>query len=113
MSDVDDALAAAREAHRENRPGAYYDLAAAEKAHLAAREPLASEAPKRGTIALDRDGDAWKWGNTRWTCLAPVDGERILRVARLPHSAFLSEYGPARVIGDSKSWFYATIRGRS
>lgn len=88
-------------------------LVAVEKRHLKARVPLQADSPlKRGMVARDRFGDAWRRGNTRWTCLSPVDGERIQSVARLPHGELLSQYGPVVQIGAGGTWDYKTIRGR-
>nr|WP_278101885.1 hypothetical protein [Microbacterium proteolyticum] len=56
-------------------------------------EPL-----KMNSLVRDRAGDLWERGRTRWTCCAPVDGRRILRVARLPWSALVSWYGPVEVV---------------
>ena len=57
-------------------------------------KPLTEEPKARGSLVRDRDGDLWKRGNTRWTCQASVDGERVLRVGRLPWFALVSQYGP-------------------
>lgn len=58
---------------------------------------LTQEPKRRGAIVVDRDGDRWRRGNTRWNCMAQVDGVRVLRVGRLPWSALKSMYGPLRL----------------
>ena len=55
---------------------------------------LIDEPKARGAVVYDRDGDPWRRGNTRWTCSAPVDGDRVTRVGRLPWFALVSQYGP-------------------
>ncbi len=56
------------------------------------------EEPKRMySVAVDKDGDEWVRGRTRWWCTAPVDGRRIRRVGRLPWHALVSMYGPITV----------------
>ena len=52
---------------------------------------------RRGTIARDREGDLWRFGRSRWWCLAPTDGVRVTRVARLGTADLVSEYGPVVV----------------
>lgn len=85
----------------------------AERAHLAAVAPLTEEfRPSVGMIVLDRDGDAWEFGRTLWTCRTQPDGGRVVQVARLPHAALVREHGPIRPIGDRAEWRYRTIRGR-
>lgn len=54
--------------------------------------------PKRGTVVRDRDGDLWRRGNTRWSCMAPVDGVRVRRVGRLPWGPLVQMYGPITVV---------------
>jgi hypothetical protein len=51
-----------------------------------------------GARVLDRDGDTWRRGRTRWSCEAPVDGRRVTAVGRLPWSALLAQYGPLTVL---------------
>ena len=55
---------------------------------------MVAEPSARGAVVRDRDGDLWKRGNTRWTCQARVDGDRVQQVARLPWYALASQYGP-------------------
>ena len=50
--------------------------------------------PRMGDRVRDKDGDVWRFGRTRWSCEAPVDGVRVTRVGRLPTSALESMYGP-------------------
>jgi hypothetical protein len=105
-------LAAAQEAFAAGATDVWA-LVDVEKRHLSRRVPLhADSLLKRGMVARDRFGDAWRRGNTRWTCLSPVDGERIQSVARLPHSELLSQYGPVVQIRTDGIWDYKTIRGR-
>lgn len=52
---------------------------------------------RRGTVVRDCDGDLWRYGRTRWLCLAPVDGDRVTRVARMDTAALVFVYGPAVV----------------
>ncbi|GAB2734657.1 hypothetical protein [Nocardioides pakistanensis] len=61
-------------------------------------DPLDMEPTRRGTVVRDRDGDLWRRGNTRWSCLAPVDGERVTRVGRLPWYALKRQYGPLTLV---------------
>jgi len=61
-------------------------------------DPKTGEPLRRGALVRDRDGDVWRRGNTRWSCIAPVDGVRVQRVARLPWSAVQSFYGPLGVV---------------
>lgn len=58
------------------------------------------EPKRRGAVVVDRDGDRWVRGTTRWTCQTPVDGRRIRSVGRLPWYALVSQYGPVRVESD-------------
>jgi hypothetical protein len=105
-----------RRVQERSRAGILEDvwaLSGVERAHLN-QQPLltADDKPKMGTIVIDRDGDAWRWGRTRWSCLTPLDGIRVINVGRLPQSALISQYGPIRIIGDKNSWRYDTIRGK-
>lgn len=57
------------------------------------------EEPKRkGARVRDRDGDLWVRGNTRWNCLATVDGHRVTNAGRMPWYALESKYGPLEVV---------------
>lgn len=56
------------------------------------------EPKRRGALVVDRDGDRWRRGNTRWTCTAPVDGVRVTRTGRLPWFALIDRYGPVRLV---------------
>lgn len=67
---------------------------------MATREPSPPEPTRRGAVVVDRDGDRWRRGTTRWTCLAPVDGVRVRSVGRLPWYALVSMYGPLTVESD-------------
>lgn len=108
---TDDELTAAQKRF-DTDPTAFWDVADVEKRHLAGQPALESGTTlKRGTIVLDEAGDAWRYGNTRWTCMTPVDGTRILRVARLGTGDLIRDYGPVRIIGGA-AWKYRTIRGR-
>lgn len=60
-------------------------------------EPRPQEPKRRGAVVVDRDGDRWVRGTTRWTCQARVDGARVQQVARLPWYALVDRYGPVRV----------------
>lgn len=51
-----------------------------------------------GALVRDREGDLWRRGRTRWSCLAPVDGTRVRRVGRLPWFALVHQYGPVEVV---------------
>lgn len=65
------------------------------------RAPTSVDEPQsRGALVRDKDGDLWRRGNTRWSCLAPVDGVRVLRAGRLPWHALKSQYGPLTVVED-------------
>lgn len=55
---------------------------------------MTEEPKKRGSVVRDKDGDLWRRGNTRWTCQADVDGERVRRVGRLRWFALRRMYGP-------------------
>lgn len=57
-----------------------------------------SEPKKMYSLVRDKDGDTWLRGRTRWTCQAPVDGNRVSRVGRLPWYALVTQYGPLEVI---------------
>jgi hypothetical protein len=61
------------------------------------------EPMKMYSLVRDRAGDLWERGRTRWTCLARVDGRRILRVARLSWSSLNSMYGPVEVVRIGKT----------
>lgn len=52
------------------------------------------EPAARGSVVRDRFGDLWERGNTRWTCTAAVDGDRVQQVARLPWDDVWRRYGP-------------------
>lgn len=54
--------------------------------------------PKMDTRVVDRDGDVWRFGRTRWSCEAPVDGVRVTRVGRLPTSELKRMYGPLELV---------------
>lgn len=60
------------------------------------------EPKKRGSLVRDKDGDLWRRGNTRWSCLAEVDGTRVLRVARLPWYALVDQYGPVELVREGE-----------
>lgn len=72
-----------------------FTLAAAD--HQPGPAPL-TEPPRMGAIVRDRDGDTWRRGRTRWSCEAPVDGQRIGQVGRLRWDALVSMYGPLTVV---------------
>lgn len=73
--------------------------------------PFLVDQPAPASIVLDRFGDAWERGRTRWTCITPVDGARIVSVARMPWSALAGRYGPVRLIRQGAyAWVYDTIR---
>jgi hypothetical protein len=55
---------------------------------------MTEEPTKRGALVRDRDGDLWRRGTTRWSCLAPVDGVRVRRVGRLHWGDLVRTYGP-------------------
>ena len=105
-----------RDAQERSRTGSIDDVHAlpkVEQAHLDAQPELTTEdRQKMGTIAIDREGDTWRWGRTRWTCLTPIDDVRVLSVGRLPQGPLIRQYGPLKVIGDKNGWRYQTIRGR-
>lgn len=60
--------------------------------------PELEEPKKMYSLVRDRAGDLWERGRTRWSCLAPVDGRRIQRVARLNWSNMVSMYGPVQIV---------------
>ncbi|PZE28373.1 hypothetical protein [Curtobacterium sp. MCLR17_042] len=108
--------AALRDAQRAYDAGSIpiWDLRAVERLHLDAQSPIGLDVmPRRGMVVIDREGDAWRYGNSRWTCLTPIDGRHIRNVARLPHAPVVRTYGPLRLIGVRGEYFYRTIRGRS
>jgi hypothetical protein len=89
-------------------------LAALEHRDLADRPTLeVGMRVPRGTLVLDRDGDVWRKGNTRWTCLVSGDGGRVRAIGRLTQSELLRQHGPVREIGTQSRWRYRTIRGRA
>lgn len=61
-------------------------------------ELLAAEPKRRGARVRDKDGDVWVRGNTRWTCQAPVDGDRVRSVGRLPWYTLVDWYGPVEML---------------
>lgn len=71
-------------------------------AALPSQSPV-EEPLKMYSLVRDRAGDIWERGRTRWTCTAPVDGRRILRVARLYWSSLSSMYGPVQVVRGGKT----------
>jgi hypothetical protein len=108
----DQALLAAQQRFDEGNLGVW-ELVALEKAHLGHQAPIgAGNRPRRAVVVIDKAGDAWRWGRTRWSCLSAVDGVRIVQAARLPHDELVSQYGPIRTIGEGAGWTYRTIRGR-
>jgi hypothetical protein len=64
--------------------------------------PETVEPRRMGAEVRDREGDLWRRGRTRWSCLAPVDGVRIERVARLPWYALVDQYGPVTEVEDNR-----------
>ena len=70
---------------------------------MATREPSPPEPTRRGAVVVDRDGDRWRRGTTRWTCLTPVDARRVQQVGRLPWYALVDRYGPVRIESDGTS----------
>lgn len=106
-----------REERRLGDPSITWELIAAEREHFLAQEPVAFSAASRpapGTIVLDRDGDGWEFGRTRWTQLSG-NSSKHLRVPGLKPQQAL---GPYRIIGRSypggraTEWTYRTIRPR-
>jgi hypothetical protein len=94
------------------------ELSSAEWAHYKAQEPAVftvDNRPKSGTIVLDKDGDGWVFGTSRWTQISGND-DKFLRV---PSLAPWNGYGPYRVIGRRRpggkptEWVYRTIRPRT
>lgn len=65
----------------------------AENATAVLDEPM-----KMGSLVRDKDGDLWQRGRTRWSCLAPVDGVRVLRAGRLPWYELARQYGPLELV---------------
>lgn len=59
---------------------------------------LMDEPLKMGSRVLDRQGDIWRRGRTRWTCTAAVDGRRVMRVGRLHWHALEATYGPLQIV---------------
>lgn len=57
-----------------------------------------AEPERMGARVVDRDGDTWRKGRTRWSCEAPVDGRRVTSVGRLGWGDLVSRYGPLRVL---------------
>lgn len=60
------------------------------------------EPKKRGSLVRDKDGDLWRRGNTRWSCLAEVDGVRVTRAGRLPWHALERMYGPLALVREGE-----------
>lgn len=57
------------------------------------REPL-----RRGALVMDKDGDVWRRGNTRWTCQTPVGTNGVTNIGRLPWYALEAKYGPLTIL---------------
>ena len=107
----EDALSAAQRRFAED-PLKVGELAEAERDHLGSQTPVSPKlSPQRGSVVIDRDGDAWRRGTTMWICLTAVDGAHVRSVARLSHSELVRLYGPIRMIGADGIWRYLTIRG--
>ncbi len=113
----DQADRAWREERRLSDPSISWELIAAEREHYLAQEPVefsGGSRPAPGSIVLDRDGDGWEFGRTRWTQLSG-NGAKYLRAPGLMPPR---EHGPYRLIGRSQTggrateWTYRTIRPR-
>lgn len=95
-----DADTAASRDRRGSRPDRTitWELLAAEKAHYLAQDPVEYDVehrPPMGIIVMDRDGDAWEFGRTRWTLLSNRSNKHLRRPGFTPPS----EYAPYREIG--------------
>lgn len=109
----DSALTDAQHAFHTGSIGVW-ELVTIENDHLRAQEPVeASAVPRRSTVVIDRVGDAWRLGITRWTRTTQVDGVQTMSVARLTHGDLVTQFGPIRKIGNGGGWQYETIRGRA
>lgn len=59
---------------------------------------MTNEPKRMGARVVDKDGDTWRRGRTRWTCEAAVDGRRVSSVGRMTWSGLVSAYGPVRAL---------------
>lgn len=98
-------------------PTISWDLARAEKLHYLAQEPVEFTATDRaplGTILMDKDGDGWEYGRTRWTQISGNDRKYL----RVPGVMPPREHGPYREVGKRgragapTSWRYRLVRPR-
>lgn len=114
----DEADRAWREERRLIDPSISWELIAAEREHYLAQDPVefsGDSRPAPGIIVLDRDGDGWEFGRTRWTQLSG-NSEKYLRAPGLMPPR---KHRPYRVIGRSQAggrateWTYRTIRPRT
>ncbi|SJN43862.1 hypothetical protein FM104_12990 [Microbacterium esteraromaticum] len=106
-----------REERRLSDPSISWELIAAEREHYLAQEPVefsGDSRPAPGNIVLDRDGDGWEFGRTRWTQLSGNDAKYLRAPGLMPPR----KHGPYRLIGPSHTgdrateWTYRTIRPR-
>lgn len=68
----------------------------------AAHDAIGAEEPRRRYARVqDADGHQWERGNTRWTCLSPVNGRDVTQAGRLPWSYLVAEYGPITVLDEN------------
>lgn len=68
---------------------------------LAAHEAIRTEEPRRRYARVaDADGHQWERGNTRWTCLAPINGRDVTAIGRLPWTDLVRMYGPLTVLDE-------------
>lgn len=92
-----------------------WELIEAERKHFEAQAPAdfdVANRPRPGTIVVDKDGDGWVFGRTRWTQISGNDDKYL----RFPGLKPESMYGPYRIIGRERSgdkpteWTYRTVR---
>lgn len=68
---------------------------------MAAHDQITAEEPRRRYARVqDADGHQWERGNTRWTCLAAINGRDVTQIGRLPWSSLVSMYGPLTVVDE-------------
>lgn len=94
-----------------------WELSSAERLHFNAQDPVdfsAEDRPQPGSIVLDRDGDGWEFGRTRWTQLSSNESKPL----RMPGWQPDTQFGPYKLIGRTirggkpTEWRYRTIRPR-
>lgn len=92
-----------------------WELSSAERKHFQAQQPVefsSTSRPRSGTIVVDKDGDAWEFGRTRWTQISGNESKHL----RVPGLQLPAEFAPYRIIGRTKpggdptEWAFRTIR---